>query len=257
MFQLYKELTDYKHFLREFVLQQMRSRYRGTMLGFAWTLIVPSFLIFTFGFVFSYVAKTDIKTFWPFFVGGYVPWLVFSNAVTASTGSVIGNPQFVTRIYAPKAVFPVAAFALALIEGAALAIAALMALAFFGHNFTLTVLFLPVSVAILLPFVLGSSLLVAAATVFFRDVAFIWAALSSLLFFCTPILYQITAMPATARPIFEANPVYPIVRIFQDPLLGTLPPVDITLTAAMYSVIVLVLGASVFKRSERSFYLYL
>ena len=183
--------------------------------------------------------------------------MFFASAIGSSVGSVVANAHFVTRIHAPKAVFPITSFIVSLIEGFALAVSALAMLVFFNHQFTVTVLFLPISLLVLLPFVFGACLLVSAANVFFRDVGFIWTAFSTLLFFCTPIFYPLSAMPAAARPIFEANPLYPFVRLFQDPILGTIPPADMIATAALYAIIVLTLGASVFSRSEKSFYLYL
>jgi ABC-2 type transport system permease protein len=255
--QIFRELISYKEFLREFTMQQMRSRYRGSLLGFAWTLIVPFVILASLGFVFSYINKADMKSFWPFFLGGFVPWMFFSSAIGASMGSVVANAYFVTRIHAPKAVFPVAAYVMSLIEAVGFAASALVLLALFKHQFTTTLLFLPISAALLLPFVLGTCLLVSAANVFFRDVGFIWASTSMLMFFCTPIFFPLNALPAPVRPFFEANPLYPFVRLFQDPLLGTIPPADITVTAALYAGIVLALGASVFSRSEKSFYLYL
>jgi ABC-2 type transport system permease protein len=257
MLKLYNELVEYNQFLREFVLQQMRSRYRSSVLGFAWTLIMPLVTVASLGFVFAFISKADMRSFWPYFLGGFVPWTFFATAIGNSLGSVLANGHFVTRVYAPKVVFPFSAYLLALIEGAALAVAALVILALFGHQFHATLLFLPVSVAILLPFVLGVSLLVAAANVFFRDVSFLWGAFSTLLFFLTPIFYKLDVIPTPVRPLFEANPLYPIVRLFQDPLTGTLPPADIVTAAALYAAIALMIGAAVFKRSEKSFYLYL
>jgi ABC-type polysaccharide/polyol phosphate export permease len=255
--QIFRELMGYKEFLREFTLQQLRSRYRGSILGFAWTLLVPLASLAAFGFVFSFISRANMSTFWPFFVGGFVPWSFFLSALNNSVVSVVYNPHFVTRVYAPKAVFPASGFLIALIEGLAFAISAAMMLVLMGHPFHATIMFLPVAAAIFLPFALGACLLLSAANVFFRDIGFLWAASSTILFFSTPILYPIQAVPAGFRPLFEANPLYPMVRIFQDPLLGTLPPADITATAALYAVIMLTLGASVFSRSEKSFYLYL
>ena len=254
---VFSELVTYKQFLREFTLQQLRSRYRGSVLGFGWSLLVPFATIATFGFVFAYLNRANMQIFWPFFIGGFVPWNFFALSIGVSVVSIVGNPQFITKTYAPKAVFPVAAFLTSLIETIALFISAFIILAVFGYKFPATVLFMPVSLAILMPFVLGACLLLAAANVFFRDVAFIWTALQTLLFFLTPILYSVESLPPNMRPLFEANPLYPFVRLFQDPLLGTLPPGDLTATAALYAAIMLTLGASVFSRTQKSFYLYL
>lgn len=256
MLDLYKELVEYRQFLREFVLQQMRSRYRSSVLGFAWTLIVPLVTLASIGFIFSFL-NPDMKSFWPYFLGGFVAWTLVSSAIGSCVGAIVGNMSFVTRIYAPKIVFPVGAFVVALIEGAAFALAALFLLALFGHHFATSAFFLPLSVAILLPFLLGVCLLVAAANVFFRDVGFIWTAFSTLLFMCTPIVYRLEAMPASVRPLLEANVLYPFIRLFQDPLIGSVPPADIAFTAAVYAAIMLLVGAAVFKRSQKSFYLYL
>jgi lipopolysaccharide transport system permease protein len=253
-----KKVLEYKEFLWQFTAQQLKTRYRGSVLGFVWTLFNPVLTCLVLSIVFSYLNKWDLRTTGLYFFAGYIPWLFFVAGTMGATYSIVGNAQYVNRIYVPRGIFPIAS---TLVNFADLLAGVLVVLAYmtiFGAGFTPAIAILPVSVVIFGIFVLGISLLFAAINVFLRDFQFLWASLSFLWFFFTPILFQMNAIPASARPYFEMNPVLPFIRMFQQPICyGVMPSVETLGLAFLYSVTVLVVGMAVFSRSERSFYLYL
>jgi lipopolysaccharide transport system permease protein len=253
-----REALDNREFLTEFTLQQLRSRYRNSVLGYLWALVIPLMMFATFAFIFSVVNRLSAREYAPYFFGGYLPWLLFVNTANSATTSVVGNAGIITRIRAPKSVFPISAMLVNLIEFGGFIAATLILMALLNAKFTLAMLFVPVASAILVVFVLGIAFLFSTIQVFFRDFVFLWSTASFLLFFCTPILFPMSQISPTIRPYFELNPLIPFVRMFQEPISkGTLPSIETVLLAVIYSVILFVFGASVFSRAQKSFYSYL
>ena len=255
---LLKEALDNREFLKEFTLQQLRGRYRNSVLGYLWTLLIPLLLFATFAFVFSVVNRLDSRTFAPFFFSGYLPWLLFVNTANAATTSVVGNAHIITKIRAPKSIFPLSALLVNLVEFGGFVVATLALMALLNAKFTPAMLFIPVATAILVVFVLGIAFLFSTIQVFFRDFTFMWTSLSFLLFFCTPILFPLTQVSPAFRPYFELNPLLPFVRMFQEPISkGVLPSLETITVSSLYAVVLFVFGASVFSRAQKSFYSYL
>jgi lipopolysaccharide transport system permease protein len=258
MMQIFHELIEYREFLREFTLQQFRSRYRGSVLGFLWTLLIPLLVFLTFAFVFTYLNRMQFSTFGPYFFGGYIAWVLFASATTSATTSISANSNFVTKVYVPKAIFPVSTFLITVVEFFGFVVAMFFLMPLVGAQFYPEMAFLPVSFLIMAPFVAGLCLLFAAITVFLRDFAFLWVPGSMLWFFCTPILYPMDVIPPVFRQYMEMNPILPFVRLFRDPIaFGRIPDVETLTLAVIYSALALILGTSIFARSQKSFYAYM
>jgi lipopolysaccharide transport system permease protein len=254
----FQEIIEYREFLAQYVLQTLRSRYRGSVLGFFWTLLNPLLIYVTLSIVFSYINKQDLRTFGIYFFSGYVPWVFFVAATSIGTSSIVGNTQYVTRIYLPKALFPVWATLISVVDVLAAMIIMFGMMALMQAAFTPALLILPLSLLLLILFVLGLCFLFGALNVFLRDFQFLWASVTFLWFFFSPILFPLEKIPEGPRAYFALNPMVPFLELFQDPISkGLFPPSGVWMQAAIYSVVALVAGTFFFNRSQDSFYLYL
>lgn len=256
--QVIREAVDHREFLKQFTLQQLRGRYRGSVLGYVWTLLMPLLTLGMFAFVFAVINRMDARTFAPQFFGGYIPWMFFSSAATAAAGSIAGSAYLITRVRTPKAVFPLSAVLLSGVELLAFLPAAFVLMAVLGSPFSPAMLFLPVSVLMLALFAMGVAFLFATIQVFLRDFVFLWTTASFLWFFCTPIVYPLSSLAPAHQRYFELNPLLPFIRLFQDPIArGVLPAPETVAAAAFLGVVTFAAGAAVFSRAQRSFYAYL
>ncbi len=248
----------HREFLKEHVLQTLRSRYRGSVLGFLWTLLNPLMICVAFGFVFSRLNRVNIEEFLPHFLAGYLPWMFFVGASVGANIAITGNASYVSRVYVPKGIFPLSVVLVNLVDFlAGLAAFFIVLLIAFPHKLHATAAFLPVSLAILFVFVTGVALLFATINVFFRDFQFLWGTISFIWFFLLPILFTPANTPVAVRNLYQFNVMYPMIRLFQDPLAnGVLPPADILGLSVAYALITLVAGSAAFFRWQREFYMY-
>ena len=253
-----REVFENREFLKQYTLQQMRSRYRGSVLGYAWALLAPFLTLAVFAFVFAVINRMDARTFAPHFFGGYIPWVFFSSATTAATSSIVGSAYLITRVRTPKAVFPLSAVILNAVEFLAFLPAALALMVMLGARLSPALLFLPIATAILAVFIIGVSFLFATINVFLRDFLFVWTTASFLWFFCTPIVYPLSSIEPDKRQWFELNPILPFIRLFQDPVAqGVLPSTGTIATACAYALVLFVAGTLIFSRTQKGFYSYL
>lgn len=253
-----KKLVEYKEFLKQFAVQQLRVRYRGSILGFIWTLLFPLLTCVSFTIIFGYISHADLKSYGVYFLSGYVPWLFFVISTSLANGSILGNANYVSRILVPKSVFPISTVFMGLVDLMAGLLALAIVMVFVSAPFSASLLILPVSVVLTVAFTLGVCLLFASLNVFLRDFGHLWGVVSFLWFFFTPILYPIKNIPEGPRQYFEMNPILPFIRLFQNPISsGSLPDLQTFMLAAVYSVASLLLGFTIFARQQRRFYLYL
>jgi ABC-2 type transport system permease protein len=253
-----KQLIDYREFLRQYVQQMLHSRYRGSVLGFLWSLLNPLFICITFSVLFSSISGQPLHTYGVFFFSGYMPWTFFVSAVGGAIMSVVGNSHYVTRIYVPKTIFPLSVALVSFIDLLVAMPILFGVMIVSGAPLTPALLILPLSLLFLLLFTAGLCFLFASINVFLRDFSHLWTSLSFLWFFFSPILYPLEKVPAYVRPLLEANPIVPFLRMFQDPVSrGVFPDPGTILIAGVGSAIVAVVGFTVFTRSQKLFYLYL
>jgi ABC-type polysaccharide/polyol phosphate export permease len=182
-------------------LRELRTRYKKSVLGWAWSLLNPLSQMLIFSMIFLYVFKqvpatgepSGLKNFPLYFLCGLLPFNFFSIGIGVSIGQVQNGAGLIKKVQFPHEhlVFSVivAQFVTLLIEMVVLTIAMLI-----GGNMVLPwlppLLFV---LGLLALFTTGIALLLAACNVFFHDVNYLWGILVQLLFYATPIIYD----PAT------------------------------------------------------------
>ncbi|MEO5899101.1 MAG: ABC transporter permease [Ilumatobacteraceae bacterium] len=182
-------------------LKELRTRYKKSVLGWAWSLLNPisQMLIFTVIFLYVFQAKPPVgdpgglKNFPLYFLSGVLPFNFFQISVGSAMGAVQGGSGLIKKVRFPNEhlVFSVviAQFITLLIELVILVIAMLLA-----GNMVLP--WLPMLIVVLLllaMFTSGLGLILASANVFYHDVNYLWGILAQLLFYATPVIYD----PAT------------------------------------------------------------
>ena len=254
----FQDVIDHREFVKELVHHSLRARYRGSFLGFLWTLLTPLLFFISFTFVFSFINRADMRTFGIYFFSGYVPWAFFVAAASQATISVLSYAHLITRIRTPKMVYPAVVVIANCIDFLAGLFLIFVLMYLLGTPFTAALAILPLSFLLLLVFVAGMSYAFAAINVFMRDFSFIWNSINIIWFFCTPILYPIDRIPPHVRPYFELNPILPFIRMFQEPVCnGVLPSADTVLLAGTYAALAFVFGTSLYLKSQKSFYRYI
>ena len=243
------ELASRRDVLLGLVWREVKTRYRGSFLGFLWTLLNPLLLMAIYSLVFTVYMRVDMAKYPVFLFTGLLPWIWFTSALTTGATSIIEGSSLVKRVAFPPLMLPTVAVTANLVNFV-LALPLLL-LFMIGYHVPLTyaVLVLPVAVAIQYLFTLALAVILAMLTVRYRDLQHLLGNLLTLWFFLTPILYSLPMVPASFRSLLLANPMTSIIASYQDALYyGRFPSAPRTLLAAGVSMALLVLALQLYAR---------
>ena len=186
--------------------------YFGTVLGYVWSLIRPLMLFGVLLFVFTKVFKvgSDLPYYPVLLLLGIVLFTFFQEATSNSVTSVVAQEGVVRKTQFPRLVIPLAVVITALFNlGLNLVVVFVFILAW-GVDPTWTWLLLPVAMALLFVLTSATSMVLSVLYVRFRDVLIIWVVVAQVLFYATPILYPIEAVPESYQHLIFLNPLAPI-----------------------------------------------
>ena len=249
--------TLYRHrqLIAALTARDLKARYRGSLLGFFWSLANPLLLLAVYTLVFTKFFPQQVVQPYPLFLfSGILPWTFFAAAILESTTSVSSNAGLIKKVMFPAEALPMVVvlshlvhFALAL----PILLSAIVAFAVLG-KFTIswTIALAPVLMLLQTLFVAGIALTVSSASVLFRDLRDITANLMQLGFFMTPIIYTIDRIDSRVlRALLRINPMTPFVVAYQDIFFfGRLPNLSDAVLIVAYAGTSLLMGFFVFDR---------
>ena len=209
--------------------RELKARYRGSVLGYFWSLLNPLLMLAVYALVFEVLLPNRSPGTSPyalFLFCGLLPWNFLSAALTDAASSLLVGGGLLKKILFPAEVLPivaVAAQAVHFLLALPILLAGLVAGAFglLGPRVTVgwPLLQIPVLFALQGIFVLGIGLFLAALTVHFRDTRDLLATVLSLAFFATPILYNLSDLKGHAvTRVLAWNPLAPLFAAWREAL---------------------------------------
>lgn len=246
------DLWQYRDLLYILTMRDIKVRYKQTLLGAAWAIIQPLFTMLIFTLFFGRLAgmPSDNIPYPLFAYAGLLPWTFFSNAVTSSGNSLVGNSNLITKIYFPRMIIPMASVASGLLDFV-IAFALLVVLMFYyGINLSINILMLPVLVILTSLLAIGVGMWMSALNVKFRDIRYALPFVIQLGMFVSGI---ITPIPENWRWLLIINPVAGLIDAFRAACFGkSFDWLSLTFSAVL-SLAILFYAAFTFKRMEKSF----
>jgi len=202
--------------------REASSRHRFTLLGWLWPLARQLAQLGVLIFTFSKVLPLNVPNFPVFVFSGLVAWTWFAAGVGAATTSVVANRHLVFQSTFPTAVLPVIAVVVPLLD-VLMALPVLIAMLSTHGELSWTLLFLPVIMLVQLILMCGVAWFVAAAHVFFRDVANVVGLVILLLFYVTPVFYERSRV-GHYQWVLQINPMTTVIEAWRSVSLnGQLP----------------------------------
>jgi lipopolysaccharide transport system permease protein len=247
-------LFRHRQLIAALTARDLKARYRGSILGFFWSLANPLLLLAVYTLVFTRFFPNSIEAYPLFLFAGILPWTFFSASVLESTTSISANAGLIKKVMFPAEALPLVVVLSHLVHFALaipIMLAAIVAFAALGKfSISATILLAPVLMLLQTIFIAGVSLIVSSASVLFRDLRDIIANLMQLGFFVTPIIYQIGTVPSRPlRALLRLNPMTPFVVSYQKIFFErALPNLSDSVLMLVYAAASLLLGFFVFDR---------
>lgn len=249
-----KEVLAYKEMLTASVKKDLRARYRGSVLGFLWTLLNPLMQLAIYSIVFPFLLRMQ-EPYYPLFVFvGLLPWIWFTSSLATSTIIIVGNASLVKKIYFPRMILPLSTVTtggINCILGLAVAVGAVLVS---GVPITPWALLLPLPLLLQFVFTAGLCLLLSSLYVYFRDLEHIVGILMQVWFYLTPIVYNSRILPEFFANLLELNPMTQLVNCYRAILIyGNAPDFRGVAWLTAISLAVFAVGALVFTKVQRHF----
>lgn len=226
------EYATSRDLLINLTLRELRSRYKRSTLGWAWSMINPLAILLIYTLVFRFFLKIDppagthsgLRNFGLFVLTGLLPWNYLVISTTGSVGTLVGNANLLKKAYFRREMLVIAHVASWLVS--LLIELSLLSLAFLAFG-NMALPFLPIVILLVIllsMFILGLGLALSVVNVYFRDVQHFVGILFQVWFFLTPIVYPISLVQERASPfgidlplrnIYELNPMVGFIKAFR------------------------------------------
>jgi lipopolysaccharide transport system permease protein len=251
----FKELREYRDLFLFLVWRDIKVLYAQTILGFAWAIIQPLTQIVIFSIVFGRIAKvsTDGIPYIVFSSVAIVPWTYISQAMNASSQSLVTGQALLGKIYFPRLIFPVTPILAKLLDFFISMLIVLGIILYFRITPTWNMLFLPLLVIYMVSISAGIGMWLSSMAIRFRDVKYALPFVVQMLMYSAPIVYSASSIPDKYRILYSLNPIVGVIEGFRSCMLGTPMLVEYILPGACVAALLLVTGAMYFKRMEQIF----
>jgi ABC-2 type transport system permease protein len=241
------EAFRYRDLIVQLVSRDVKTRYKRSLLGIAWTMLNPLLMMIVLTLIFSHLFRFEIPHYPIYLVSALIIWNFFAQSTIAATHHMRAGSVLLAKVYVPRTVFAIAAVGTGLVNLLLAIVPLLLLCVVLGVQLTLSLLFLPVPILLVAAFSLGIGLLVSTVAVPFPDVIDMYQVLLTAWYFATPIFYPLSMLSPDVAAWLPWNPMYHLVELFRDPIYGglRLSATEIA-PAAAFSAFALVLGWSVF-----------
>ena len=237
----------------------LKNTYRGSFLGIVWSLLQPALQITILSIVFTHFFKFQLNNFSLYLFSGLVVWSFISGSLSRATSSLISRAQILNRTQIPKTIFPIAdvlaTFYMTVISLVSMQI--ILAIFFVGF-INITVVWVPICFIPVLIFVISLSICLAYLSPYFRDLQYLVGVLFEMFYWSVPIIYPPTIIPSSIRPFFDYNPLWALIRPFQEVIYyGRAPDIKNFIISLGFSLIFSLISYLVYRKTKNHVIYYL
>lgn len=246
-----------------FVGRELREQYAGSVLGVVWSLLQPLLFILLYWWVFAAVMRVRFPAdsgladtpFIVFLLSALLPWFALQEGLLRAAGAILNRRDVVRKVHFPVRVFPLAAAAAAFVVHAGSYLLFMAVLAVWRGGLPASG-WLAVMVLLSLQFAItaGLGLLLAALTVYLRDVQQVLGLLLAVIFYTAPVLYPLAQTPVEFHRLIYLNPFTAFAEAYHGAVLAGVWPEPLVLAGlSLFAAGALVVGVHVFRRLEPGF----
>ncbi len=217
------DLWRYRELFYILSWRDIKVRYKQTVVGALWSIIRPLLTMIIFTLVFSKIAKLPSEGAAPYAIMVYaamLPWQFFSNALSESSNSLIGNANLISKVYFPRLIIPTAAVITSFIDFLISFVILIGLMIYYQYAPTMNILMLPVFLIIAFLASMGLGLYLTALNVKFRDFRYIVPFLVQFGLYISPVGFSSSIVPEKWRLLYSLNPMVGVIDGFRWCILG-------------------------------------
>lgn len=259
-----RPVLSYRSLVWNFAQRDLKARFKGTALGWSWSLVLPLATLLVYSVVFAVIfravppdfgnGKSGNFTVW--LLAGLVPWTLFSSGINSAISSLLSTGQLLKKIFFP-AFAPILGGVLSVGVQSAIELGILAVVLIAFLNIGWTWLLVPIWAALFVAFTAALATALSVLNAYYRDIAHIVVVALQLLFYITPIIYPITFVPEEwrgfpLRTLVELNPLSAFVELFRSLMYGLSPGTPFLWGVSLgWTVAAVLLGLWVYRRKAQ------
>jgi lipopolysaccharide transport system permease protein len=214
----WKDLWRYRELFYILSWRDIKVKYKQTVLGVLWAVLRPLLTMLVFTLVFGKVAKMDTHSDVPYAIivfAGLLPWQFFSNALTESSNSLIGNTNLITKVYFPRLIIPASSIITSFIDFFISFAILLLLFVVYRYVPPMEIIYMPLFwiMAFLASF--GPGLYLTALNVKYRDFRYIIPFIVQFGLFISPVGYSSSQIPEKWQWAYSLNPMVGVIDGFR------------------------------------------
>lgn len=249
-----KELYSYREMMYNLVRKDLRTRYKGSFLGFLWTFINPLLQLIVYSIVFSIIMRVNVDKFYIYLFVALIPWLFFTTSIQNGATSILASKDLVKKIYFPRLIIPLSTVNAAFMNMIFSMVIVFAALILSGIGLSWYIVMLPIIMILEYLLALGLAFIFSSLNVYFRDLEHILGIITMAWFYLTPIVYTTDMIPEEYLGLFYLNPMTNIVIAYRDILYYQQMPNFSTLWGILiWSIVFIVVGYVLFQKLQKNF----
>ncbi len=255
----WKDLWKYRELFYILSWRDIKVRYKQTVLGILWAIIRPLLTMLVFSYVFGKIANLGSQSIVPYAIivfAGLLPWQFFSNAITESSNSLIGNTNLITKVYFPRLIIPASSVITSLIDFFFSFVILIALFAWYRYVPPSAIFFIPLFWVLMFLASFGPGLYLTALNVKYRDFRYIIPFIVQFGLFISPVGYTSSQIPHEWQWLYALNPMTGVIDGFRWCIVqGTPNPMLYYPFYISLGVILFFLWLSVFqfRRMEKNF----
>ncbi len=251
----FKELKAYRDLFYFLVWRDIKVLYAQTVMGFAWAVLNPLIQIIIFSIIFGKVARlpTDGIPYVLFSTVAIIPWTYMSEAMNASSQSLVGGQAMLGKVYFPRIIFPLTPILAKLVDFSISLLLLVGVMVYYRIEPTWNLVYLPFLIVLMMSIPAGLGMWLSALAIRFRDVKFAMPFMIRMLIYSAPVLYTASSIPEQYRFWYSLNPIVAVIEGFRASLLGLPMPWEYILPGSVTAIVILLGGALYFRKMEHVF----
>ncbi len=255
----WKDLWRYRELFYILSWRDIKVRYKQTVLGVLWAVIRPLLTMLVFTFVFRDIAKMHSYGNAPYAIivfAGLLPWQFFSNSLSESSNSLIGNERLISKIYFPRLIIPASSIISSFIDFLISFVILLGLFVFYGYVPPVEIFFLPLFWIMVVVASFGPGLYLSALNVKYRDFKHIVPFIVQFGLFISPVGFSSSVIPEKWQGLYALNPMVGVIDGFRWCIVKDAPnpflryPFYISLGVTLFFIILSIVQ---FRKMEKKF----
>lgn len=216
-----RAVWNFRGFVLGSVRREYQLRYRGTMLGIAWTILQPLAMILIYTVIFSQVMKAKLPgiggsySYSIYLCAGIITWGLFAEIIQRSQSVFLDNANLLKKLSFPRLTLPLIVVATALLNFSIIFALFLAFLMFTGNLPGLSILAMIPLLIVQVLLAVGLGITLGVLNVFFRDAGQLSGLLLQFWFWATPVVYPASILPEWLKPWMNLNPMYHLMQGYQ------------------------------------------